>query len=319
MKEQILKYQEQFEFDPIIENSHKLKENYQNFILAGMGGSHLSAGLIKIFRPGINLTIHSDYGLPNLEDEIFSKSLLIASSYSGNTEEVVDFFESAYSKGYDVAVVTSGGKLLEMAKEREIPYVEMPNIGIQPRLALGFSSLAISSFVDSGLTEELKSLSSTLDPESLEDQADLLANQIGNKIPIIYTSNLNQDLGYVWKITLNETAKIPAFSNVFPEINHNEMQAFDTTNDEAENQFIFFIIHDSEDHPKIELRMRTVESLLEERGHQVVSLFLEGESITEKIFNSLILIHLVAVNVAENNGVDPESVALIEEFKKRVL
>ncbi len=318
MREQILRYQEQFEFEPKIENADKLKGNYQNFILAGMGGSHLSAGLIQIFRPGINLSIHSDYGLPNFEDEIFNKSLLIASSYSGNTEEVLDFFESAYSKGYDVAVVTSGGKLLELAKEREIPYIEMPNIGIQPRLALGFSSLAVASFVDNGLAEELKSLASGLDPETMVEQADQLANQIGNKIPVIYTSNLNLNLGYIWKITLNETAKIPASSNVFPELNHNEMQAFDIHNDSG-NDFMFFIIHDSEDHPKIELRMRTVEDLLEERGYKVLSLSLEGENIAEKIFNSLVLIHLIAVKIAENNGADPESVPLIEEFKKRVL
>jgi glucose/mannose-6-phosphate isomerase len=321
MEESILKFAEQFQFNPEIQNADKLKGDYQSFILGGMGGSHLCAGLFHIFRPGINLYIHRDYGLPAYNDDFMSKSLFIASSYSGNTEETFDFLDAAYVKGYDVAVITSGGKLLQFAIENEIPYVLIPDTGIQPRSALGFSALSMAAFVEPGLIPELQNLTENLDSESLRDQGQEIAQILKDKIPVIYTSNQNRALGYLWKITINETGKTPSFYNVFPELNHNEMQSFDFVEKSKElaEKFAFILIHDSEDHPKIELRMRTTEDLYQEKGFEVVSLFLEGETIPEKVFKSFLLVNLIALETALIDEAEPEQVPLIEEFKRRMI
>jgi glucose/mannose-6-phosphate isomerase len=320
MKESILKYAEQFEFQPEIQNKENLKENYEHFILGGMGGSHLCAGLFHIFRPGINLYIHRDYGLPAYDDDFMSKSLFIASSYSGNTEEVLDFADAAYSKGYEVAVITSGGKLLEFAKENNLPYIIIPDTGIQPRSALGFSALAMASYVEPTMIPELQSLKESLDPESLREQGETIAHQLKGKVPVIYSSNPNRSLGYIWKITMNETGKIPSFQNLFPELNHNEMQGFDfvDSNSELARNFAFIMLHDSQDHPRIELRMRTTEDLYQEKGYEVISLYLEGDSIIEKVFKSIILINWIALTTSDIYETEPEAVPLIEEFKKRI-
>jgi glucose/mannose-6-phosphate isomerase len=320
MEESILKYAEQFQYQPEIQNSDKLTGDYKNFILGGMGGSHLCAGLFHIFRPGINLYIHRDYGLPTYEDEFMSSSLFIASSYSGNTEEILDFAESSFAKGYSLAVITSGGKLLKFAQDNNLPYVLIPDTGIQPRSALGFSALAIASLVEPSFVSELQLLSETIDPEAFVQQAKDMSTNLNNKIPVIYSSNQNRALVYLWKITMNETGKIPAFFNLLPELNHNEMQGYDF-NENTKNisdKFAFILLHDSEDHPKIELRMRTLEGLYQEKGFDVTSIHLEGDSVPEKVFNSIILANWIALNIAKNNGAEPEEVPLIEEFKRRI-
>jgi glucose/mannose-6-phosphate isomerase len=201
-----------------------------------------------------------------------------------------------------------------------LPYIVIPNTGIQPRSALGFSALSIAAFVEPSMIPELQNLQSSLDPESLREQGKEIANALQGKVPVIYSSNPNRALGYIWKITMNETGKVPGFQNLFPELNHNEMQGYDFNEKTAElsSNFSFFILHDSEDHPRIELRMKTVTDLYQEKGFDVTTLYLEGENILEKVFNSVILANWIAVNLARNNGAEPEKVALIEEFKKRI-
>ncbi len=320
MKDSILKFAEQFQFKPEIQNEEKVKCKKEHYILGGMGGSGLCAGLFHVFRPGIDLHVHQDYGLPPFDNEFMSRSLFIASSYSGNTEETLDFAEAAFLKGYSVAIITTGGKLLEFAKKNNLPYVLIPDTGIQPRMALGFSTLAIASLVEPQMVPEIQSSLEGVDLEPLIKQAKEITQKIYKKIPIIYSSSLNRNLAYVWKISMNETGKIPAFQNVIPELNHNEIQSFDYNQIENKKygKFVFIILHDSEDHPQNELRMRTVEELYQERGFDVISVYLEGDTVIEKVFKSIILSNWIAFYVSELNSSDPEGVPLIEEFKKRI-
>ena len=101
MEQSITNFNKQFEYNPVIRNTEKLKDKYKHFVLCGMGGSHLSAGIIKMLKPGIELYVHRDYDLPPYSEEFFSKSLLIASSHSGNTEEVLSFLRAGMERtGY---------------------------------------------------------------------------------------------------------------------------------------------------------------------------------------------------------------------------
>lgn len=317
MKTAILEFVKQFEFKPEVTNVDKLGE-YKKFVVCGMGGSHLAADLLKRWQPSLDLVIHSNYGLPSQD---LSDRLIIFSSYSGNTEEVLSGYEEAKKAGLKMAVVCVGGKLLEMAEADGILYVQMPDTGIQPRSALGFSLLSLMKLMDleDGL-EQAGELANSLQPAELESTGKKLAEKIKDQAPVIYSSELNQSIAYNWKIKLNETGKIPAFYNVFPELNHNEMNGFDAveSNKHLSNNFYFIFLTDEDDHPKIQKRMAVMEKLYRDRGLKVEVLELTGGSVLEKIFTSLILADWLSVYTAELYGLESEQVPMVEEFKRMI-
>lgn len=317
MEDAIINFNKQFDYEPAIRNAEKLKEKYEHFILCGMGGSHLSAGIIKMQKPGIELYVHRDYDLPPYSEEFLGESLLIASSHSGNTEEVLSFLRMALEKGYDTAVITTGGKLFEIAVDLQLPHVVIPDEDLEPRSAIGFSTLALAKIMgEEDLISILKSVGKNLYSQKLKAEGDSLAKSIGEKVPVIYTSNQNLAIAYNWKIKFNETGKTPSFYNLFPELNHNEMQGF--ADSKYSENFHFIFLHDSNDNPRIEERMKVAGQIFEEKGYAVTNLELSGQNAFEKIFSSLLIADWTALEIAKIKGTDPQSVPLIEDFKKRL-
>lgn len=316
----IKNFPKQFEYEPAIENASRLAR-LDSFIVCGMGGSHLASGLLKIANPDLDILIHKNYGLPQVSEEKLRNSLLIASSYSGNTEEVIDFFERALEKNLNVAVVSTGGKLIKLAKEHNRPYVQMPATGIQPRSALGFSLRAQMKLMgdEKGL-KQTALLAQKLEPVKFEQEGKELAKILQEKIPVIYSSARNEYLTYIWKIKFHEGAKIPAFHNVFPELNHNEMTGYDvidsTKNLSEKLHFIF--LKDPQGNARILKRMQITKELYKERGLRAEVLDLRGDNIWQKIFNSLTLADWAAYYSAQNYGTDPGQVPMVEEFKKLI-
>jgi len=316
MEESVLQFAKQLTYIPEIHNKEKL-ETYKHTILCGMGGSHLQAGIMKMYTPGIDLYVHRNYDLPPYDKEFMKDSLIIASSYSGNTEEVISSLETALTKGYSVAVITTGGVLLEKAKEHALPYIELPSTGIQPRSALGYTTIALAKMLgDEHCIMDMKDLKFTLHPDLLKKHGEELAEQLENKIPIIYSSVTNLPIAYNWKIKMNETGKVPAFYNVFPELNHNEMQGFGEQVGNEKLHIIF--LKDRDDHPQIRKRMDIAEKLYEEQGYSATSLELKGEDMLHKIFSSLLLADWVAISLAKRRDVEPETVPMIEAFKSEL-
>ncbi len=333
MREAILNFAKQFKFRPKVEGG-KLKK-FKKFIVAGMGGSHLAGGIVKTLKPELDIVIHNDYELPPQfdlsrpsgtlptpgEGKVRGKTLVIASSYSGNTEETISAFELAIKNNLPVIAIATGGKLLELAKQHKIPYIELPNTGIQPRSALGFSLLAFLKVMkQSDLLKEAKRLSQILRPSDLEQTGKELAAKLKGFVPVIYSSARNMSVPYNWKIKFNETGKIPAFYNVFPELNHNEMTGFDVkdTSRGLSEKFYFIILRDSEDHPQVQKRMVVLEKLYRDRKLPVEIIELSGATKLEKIFSSLLLADWVAVHTAQNYGLETEAVPVVEEFKKLI-
>jgi glucose/mannose-6-phosphate isomerase len=318
MYEIIKNFNRQFEYEPQIEGNLSL-EGVKNFIAVGMGGSHLSADILNSYDPSFNILVYKNYGLPNLSEEILKQSLIILNSYSGDTEEVIDSFYLALEKKLKMVSITYNGKLLGLSKEHNIPSIKLPDPKIQPRLALGFHTKALLKIFNK--EKELKEISELvylLKPEEFEEKGRELAKRVKDKIPIIYASEKNQAIAYIWKIKFNETSKIPAFYNVFPELNHNEMTGFDvkeTTKNFSQN-FIFLILFDEEDHPKIQKRMTILKNLYEERNLKIEILKFEGQNRFHKIFSSLVLADWTSYYLAKEYGVEPEEVPMVEEFKK---
>lgn len=310
----------QFNFVPVVENESKLIMP-DSFVVCGMGGSHLAAGILKIYNPSLNIYIHRDYGLPQISAMRFKNSLFIASSYSGNTEEVLDFAEKALSSGYNVAAIAIGGKLIDFAKENKLPYIQIPDTGIQPRNALGFSLVSLSKLIEGDeAVEELHKLGKQLDQNKWQEVGKELATELNGKIPVVYSSRRNLPIAYNWKIKFNESAKIPAFYNVLPELNHNEMTGFDVIDStkSLSDKFYFVFLEDSDDEPRIMRRMEVMKKLYEDRALPVKVIQLAGASTFEKIFNSLMLADWVALELAKNYGTEPVQVPMVEEFKKLI-
>ncbi|MFA6585812.1 MAG: SIS domain-containing protein [Candidatus Paceibacterota bacterium] len=320
MYESIKNFNKQFLYEPEIINQENLAKKSE-FLVIGMGGSALAPLLLKTKQSNLDIIIHRDYGLPELPIEELKNKLIILSSYSGNTEEVIDTFEKAKEKNLAMAVISIGGKLLTLAKENNVPYIQLPDMGIQPRLAVGLSVKAFLKII--GEENELKNineLATSLITTDYEEQGKILAQKIKNHVPVIYTSNRNLSIAYNWKIKLNETGKIPAFYNVLPELNHNEMTGFDVKDStkELSDKFYFIILKDLEDNSKIIKRVGIIEKLYKDRNLKTEIIEIKGQDSWHKIFSSLILADWVAYYTALEYGLEPEQVPMVEEFKKLI-
>ncbi len=318
MRDSILNFAKQFEYNPVIENSESLKAS-NNFIVAGMGGSHLAADLLTIWEPSLDIIVHKDYGLPAIPD--LASRLLVAISYSGNTEETLDAYQEGVEKRLTTLAISTGGKLIALAQGQSRPYIKLPETGLQPRLATGMILKALLAAI--GKTEtvaELAKLAQTLKPEVYELKGQELAKKLQGSIPVVYSSTHNFAIANNWKIKLNETGKIPAFANALPELNHNEMTGFDVQEKTRalSGGFHFVFLTDQNDHPKVQKRMTVLKTLYEDRGLPVETVEIKGSSTFEEIFSCLILADWTAYYTALDYGVEPEQVPMVEEFKKLI-
>lgn len=318
MEETIRSFAKQFEWDAKIENEKKIKRTGK-YILCGMGGSHLQGDVMQNAYTGLDLSVYQDYGLPAWPDKVLKDTLIIVSSYSGNTEETISAFEEAIKKGYPVAVSTTGGKLLEMAKANEVPYVQIPDTGVQPRAALGYTFKALAAILGKeDIIHAATELGAALNPSEFEEEGKQLAKMIHGRIPIVYASNHNYAIAYNWKIKLNETGKIPAFYNVFPEVNHNEMTGFAGSEETKplNDKFYFLFLRDEEDHSRIKRRMEVMAEQLQARKFPVKTIVTEGATKLQKIFTSLVIADWTAYHTALLYNNESEQVPMVEEFKK---
>lgn len=320
MYETIRKTAQQFAFEPKIVNGNGLGI-FSKYVVVGMGGSHLAAGLLKLWKPELDVVDHRDYGLPELPKTELEERLIILSSYSGNTEEVLDAYEKSGKMGLKRIVVSIGGKLLELAKKEKTAYIHMPDLEIQPRSALPLSLLSLVKITgEEKMLKELENLQNSFDPEKFEKTGKVLAEVLDGRVPIIYTSAKNGILGYIWKINFNETGKIPAFNNVIPELNHNEMNGFDIKRltERLSERFCFLFLTDPEDGIKIKKRMEVTKKLYEDRKLPADMIKIDGKNKYLKIFNSIALANFTAYYTAKNYGLEAEQVPMVEEFKKMI-
>ncbi len=319
MKKAIRNFPQQLKFKPLIKNAGKLIST-KNFIVSGMGGSHLAADILKSCDPAVNLIVHHDYGLPKVPQN-FKNYLIIISSYSGDTAEALDGFKQALERKIPVACVSVGGQLLALAKKYKKPYVKIPNTGIEPRSALGFSLVCLLKLMrQEKVLSQIKKTADSINLNLLEKNGKQLAALLKHKIPVIYTSTRNEALAYNWKIRFNETGKVPSFYNTFPELNHNEMVGFDRekTTKKLSANFHFIFIKDPADHPLVTLRMDVLKHLYEKKGLPVMVYQLKGRNRWQMIFSSLSLADWAAYYTAIQYKLEAQETLIIDKFKKTI-
>ncbi|HUZ92674.1 MAG TPA: SIS domain-containing protein [Candidatus Paceibacterota bacterium] len=320
LPDDIKNYNKQFSYEPTVENAAKLKKA-NKFVVCGMGGSHLAADILKIVKPELQLMVWSSYGLPPLHEKEMKERLTIVSSYSGNTEETVDAFNALRAKKLPVAVVAARGKLINLAQKFKVPYVQMPDLHMQPRMALGLSMKAMLALMnEKTLLVEAGDLATQLHPSREEHRGKDLAKRIHGSVPIFYASAKNAAIAQNWKIKFNETSKIPAFWNAVPELNHNEMTGFDakTRTTSLSHHFQFVFLKDVSDDRRIVKRMNVLEKLFRDRGFKIEVVWLQGKTILQKVFTALVLADWTAYHSAKLYEVEPEQVPMVEEFKRLI-
>ncbi len=314
----IIGFTDQCLYEPSIEGVFRTTAATR-FLIVGMGGSHLAADIVQKARPDVAIRIHSDYDVPPLSAAEQAETLVILSSYSGNTEEVLSAAERGLEQGLTMGVIAVGGKLIEFARAHQLPYIQLPKTGIQPRSALGFSVRALQKMM--GLETDLqttRALATTLQWSVARTIGESLATQLYNTVPIIYTSTAYAPIGYNWKIKFNENVKIPAFCNQVPELNHNEMNGFDVVDSTRGlmTGFTFIFLQAATDHPHNKKRFTALRKLYEARNLRVLTVEITGENFYEQVFSSLLIADWVTVHLAQYYGQDAEQVPMVEEFKK---
>ncbi len=284
---------------------------------AGMGGSSLPADLINSILPGPDrMELLRNYTLPAWAKE---HDLLFAASFSGNTEETLQVVEQALQLGCSIVALSHGGKLQSLAQDKNIPHVFIPPC-VQPRCATGYffaSLLGLLYKMDlfASYQKQLEDLRGFL----LERQSHLemlgkdLAASLHQHIPIVYAPTELEAVARIWKIKFNENSKIPAFYNVFPELNHNEMVGF--TNPLMPVALIY--LQPKQMHPRIAKRMQVTAEILKKKM-PILEVKLSGKNPLEEIFEASTIGDYASYFLALRYGIDPAPVHMIEDFKKRL-
>lgn len=304
----------------------RIKGDFTSLEISGMGGSSLPANILRIYLSSIYKKDRSSskrfgifqnrfYALPH---EAYNNCLNFFASYSGNTEETVASLEEAIKHKLPSVGFATGGKVLKLCQKNNIPCVVLP-AGIQPRYATGyFFTAMLKVLTNAGMvdinSEEIVKLSKKLQARvaGLEKNGKEIAKKLVGKTPVIYASTDYKSLAMIWKIKINENAKTPAFYNFYPELNHNEMVGYTL----PQGKFHIVTLLDKEDHPKNIQRMQLTAKLLKKKGIGTTFVGIEGGSVFEKIFSTLLIGDWASYHLALKYNQDPTPVKIVEDLKK---
>lgn len=306
--------------------SIRLEGAFAGLAVAGMGGSALPTDLFRDFLEIQNrergtvapeVIVARDYTLPTRVD---FPILTIFASYSGNTEETLSAFQDGLARGLRMVAISHGGKLEEAAKLAGVPHITVPSPypGFQPRMATGYfigimAKLLETHGLATGLCDALLVAAAEMkaNREALWNTGSDLAKKIAGTTPVVLSTERYRGMAMVWKIKINEHGKTPAYHNVFPEMNHNEMVGYTLT----QGKFTAILLIDGAEHPRNLLRFQITQKLLESKGLQVLPLHLSGSTAFSRVMQSLFTGDVVAYSLALGYGIDPNPVAMVEDLK----
>jgi len=313
-----------------IAEKFKLKNKYdkiKNVIIAGMGGSAIGGDIVLALGEkdiDIPLIISRNYTLPNWVNE---NSLVICSSYSGNTEETLSCLEDALKKNAQICGITTGGILKGKLNELKKDVFITPS-GLQPRAALAYSLIPISKILekldvlkisfDIWLDEFLKNIINHQTIYCLESQKNptyVLAKNIYNKIPIIYADNSTLSVvGTRMKGQISENSKMLVYQSDLPELNHNEIVGWENNLDMIDN-FVIIWLKDKSDHERNKYRQNITESILNEIKIKQFSVEVKGNSFQERFLHMLHFADWLSYWCALLHKTDPTPVLKIDRLK----
>jgi len=287
-------------------------------IVCGMGGSAIGADLAaaalgdRLTRP---LLAVRGYGLPSWATPEWT---VLCSSYSGNTEETLACFDAAEALGARRVIASTGGTLVEKAREAGLPVIGLPGI-FQPRAAVAYmftivAEVAALAGASPRVHTEIDAAAAFLEREAegLQARAAEIATQLEDSFPVFYGADLTTPVARRWKCQVNENAKLPAFFSELPEADHNELCGWDAP--AARLAAVF--LEDADQHPRIRRRFELTAAAVAGDETTTVRIETAGETRVARLLWATMLGDLVSLELAKARGVDPLPVEAIERFKE---
>lgn len=302
----------------------------RNIVLAGLGGSAIGGDLLRSYLSGslaVPFIVNRHYTLPVFVDR---STLLIVSSYSGNTEETIAAHREAIRRKAKILCVTTGGQTATIATRHQQPVLKIP-AGLQPRAALGysffpllvvFSSLKLIPKKEKEIKETLDVLrrmtADWSDPASPENAPLRLAEAVKGNFPIVYSSVEHFDaVGLRWRGQIAENAKQLGFGHVLPEMNHNELVGWKALPDLLKRFHVVFL-RDKQTHKRVAMREEITKSILTGKAGGVHEVWSQGESLLARMFSLVYFGDWFSLYLACLNRENPTPVEVIDQLKSEL-
>ena len=315
--------QEELEFSKNIDSIQ-----YDSLLIMGMGGSGVSGDVLSLLSNEVSskkITVRKSYSIPKKIMEVKPFCLFI--SYSGNTEETLSGLNDAIKNNLEWAVISSGGKLIDLAIEHNKEYIKIPD-GLQPRAAFGYLTQAACKIVDivegTNFVKELIDVGNYLN-EILNEEEDSeifieakkIAKQINKKTCIIYGgTDLAELVASRWKTQINENAKSKAFVGSMPEVHHNEILSWDADVEGSKSNYVLILLRDNSENSQIAKRFDLTQKLLGEKV-EIFNIEPKSQSTTLiKLMELVLLGDLFSISLANELNMIPEDIEGIENLKK---
>ena len=306
-------------------------EKPEKILVAGMGGSAIGGDLLRCWLSDVSpipIDVSREYKLPDYADE---KTLVFVVSYSGNTEETLSSFVDAIERRCMIVAITSGGQLLGLCKQMEIPLIKLPS-GIPPRTALPYlffplivvlKKMKIIDGKSIEMTETintLKKVRQQIEPTTplSRNIAKQIALKINGTVPVIYGFRHYTGVATRIKTQFNENSKVLAKCENFPELNHNEVVGWQGS-DKFSRIFSVILLRDLDE--PLEIRMRidlTKKLILTKKVSRIVELYGQGRFKLTRMLSTIYIGDLASVYLAILNNVDPMPVDVVTKMKNEL-
>lgn len=291
---------------------------FSNIVLTGLGGSGIAGSIVQNYaynKIKVPFIVNKDYFLPAFVDK---NSLVIVSSYSGNTEETLAAFQTALKVKATIVCISSGGMIAELAKKHKIDCILLPT-GMPPRSCIGYSLLqVIRSFEHFGLFKsvlknEVVASIALLDREekNIRKSAVKVAAQLHNKLPIIYAAPDFEGMAIRFRQQLNENSKILTWHHVIPEMNHNELVGW---RDKDPNKVVV-LLRNENDYERVQMRMEINKKVFKQYTPNIIEIKSKGDSYWERLFYFVHLTDYISTELAKLRQVDATEVKVIDFLK----
>lgn len=341
IKEFVQKYDPQNQFDVLVNSYLQIENAWNNqiningintfgissIVISGLGGSAISADLIKNFlrdELSIPLFVNRNYVLPKFVNE---DTLFIASSYSGNTEETISSLKQAMELGCRIICLSTGGEIEAIAKSKNIACIKVQE-GFQPRYSLGLSFFSLLKIFQqlnfikdqSDVVERIKSIweQNGIEFSKLENAAYTIAESLVGFIPVIYSvADSTSSVGYRFKCQLNENSKLHAFHNEVPEMNHNEIIGWESYQEKIFHSKIV-IISDESYHPQIQKRIKILKDIFSKTGVEIIYLKSNEDNFKVRLLDLIYLGDWISYYLGVLRGFDPSEINNINTLKEKL-
>jgi glucose/mannose-6-phosphate isomerase len=317
-------------YDKAAKLADKIQVNFpkpDNIIVAGMGGSGIGGELLKDWarnKTTVPIEVNREYQLPAYAGK---RTLVLITSYSGDTEESLGAFLDALKRKCMIYCISSGGALLENAERLNVPYLRVPG-GMPPRAALpylfiplllGMEKMGLVSGASEELSEALillEKISQDNSPEkpAKENFSKTLALNIGLTAPVVYGFGFYRSVAERFKTQFNENSKVPAKWEVFSELNHNEIVGWERAG-ELSKCFSAIFIRDKEESTEIRSRIEITKELVDKAGVGMFEVPTQGKSPMAKMLSTICIGDFTSIYLALLHGVDPTPVKTINYLK----